>query len=544
MFQKLLLSSVLLLSPFTAFGFLGEDLGLDMYKQIDEGFYELERQQYEYELSWQGQWSIQETVTPFLNDIWVDCDISSPDDIEIMLWNTQFSAVEAIFNACSVDGQPVPNILIEAVRNELAYIKNIYRERAEQKALQGYKLARMWIYSDGSLDNSPFDLMYDLEEIDRIIFSEDIIFQDVPVSQNSDNALSDFLTENWDKKPSRAIENLVDDINQSINSSPESEDWESVPDASESVSPSEISTPLIVTPNEHNYVCLPEDANNGLGANSLNQILWNLGNLQRYRDTDFWLNTGWEDTLWDWSNAADTPRNTLPPVLSGTNYSPVTDEFGCDWFFCITVETKTSNYGTVWANPISIQSIFSKVAEHLEKPANTSLTQRKMATNNFEISSIITNLSDMFRGFGIQVQTKPVPILELAWDTDDETGPYATIHMLEEYYKNAGLDYHRQNDLDIFEGKAYETKIFQTSAWMSIVYPEVRNNELIAYQNALSENNRIFSQSLEKKILQDDTDGFIKQFSELEGFVASMEDFSISVWYLIDAMKKIPSRSS
>jgi len=51
---------------------------------------------------------------------------------------------------------------------------------------------------------------------------------------------------------------------------------------------------------------------------------------------------------------------------------------------------------------------------------------------------------------------------------------------------------------------------------MSIVYPETRNNELIAYQNALSENNRIFSQSLEKKILQDDTDGFVKQFSELE----------------------------
>jgi len=69
----------------------------------------------------------------------------------------------------------------------------------------------------------------------------------------------------------------------------------------------------------------------------------------------------------------------------------------------------------------------------------------------------------MFRGFGIQIQTKPVPILELAGDIDDESGPYATIHMLEEYYKNAGLDYHRKNDLDIFEAKAYETKIFQTS---------------------------------------------------------------------------------
>jgi len=107
--------------------------------------------------------------------------------------------------------------LIEAVRNELAYIKNTYSERAEQKAQQSYKLARMGIYSDGSLENSPFDLMYDLEEIDRIIFSEDIIFQDIPVSQNSDNALSDFLTENLDTKPNNAVESLVDDVNQVLN---------------------------------------------------------------------------------------------------------------------------------------------------------------------------------------------------------------------------------------------------------------------------------------------------------------------------------------
>lgn len=35
--------------------------------------------------------------------------------------------------------------------------------------------------------------MYDLEEIDRTIFSEDIEFEDIPTQQNSDDALDGFL---------------------------------------------------------------------------------------------------------------------------------------------------------------------------------------------------------------------------------------------------------------------------------------------------------------------------------------------------------------
>ena len=49
MVKKFILFFALILSPFSASAFLGEDLGLDLYKQIDENFDDLERQQYEYE---------------------------------------------------------------------------------------------------------------------------------------------------------------------------------------------------------------------------------------------------------------------------------------------------------------------------------------------------------------------------------------------------------------------------------------------------------------------------------------------------------------
>jgi hypothetical protein len=68
---------------------------------------------------------------------------------------------------------------------------------------------------------------------------------------------------------------------------------------------------------------------------------------------------------------------------------------------------------------MTIETVLKRAAKHLEKPANASLTQRKQTTNNFEIGSIIKDLAGMFRGFGIEVSSKPIPILELEGKNDD-----------------------------------------------------------------------------------------------------------------------------
>jgi len=101
---------------------------------------------------------------------------------------------------------------------------------------------------------------------------------------------------------------------------------------------------------------------------------------------------------------------------------------------------------------MSIEKIIARAGKHLEKPANTSLTQRKMTTNNFELGSIIKNLPDMLRGFGMEVQSKPIPILDLENENSDvpEGDIYEIENMIAAYYKNSGLDYERANDLSIF----------------------------------------------------------------------------------------------
>jgi hypothetical protein len=153
----------------------------------------------------------------------------------------------------------------------------------------------------------------------------------------------------------------------------------------------------------------------------------------------------------------------------------------------------------------------------------------------------------MLRGFWIEVQSKPIPILddiegeekdEIEWDV------YEIENLLRAYYKNNGMDYDRRNDLNIFNRQEEQTKVLQTSRWMPILYPEARVNELSRFQAALAENNRVIEQSIDKKILQDDMKDFAKQFTELEKFVAAMKDFAESISGVVWEMKRIPTRSS
>lgn len=176
---------------------------------------------------------------------------------------------------------------------------------------------------------------------------------------------------------------------------------------------------------------------------------------------------------------------------------------------------------------MAIDKILEKAAKHLEKPANASLTQKKMTTNNFEISSIIKNLPDMLRGLGAEVQTKPVPILDLESENEDTMkGDLTEIeNLICVIYKNNGFDCERQNDLGEFKNAEEEQKIFQSAAHMPITYPQIRMNELSSFQNALEENNRIISASLSQQVLYDDMKQFGDQFTELERFVLAMQDF-------------------
>jgi len=88
--------------------------------------------------------------------------------------------------------------MIEKVQNAIAYTKSSYLIRAQEKTEATYEIARVGLYSDGNIENSPFDLIFDIQEIDRVIFSEEIEYEGEESNGSDDKKYDNFFKE--DKK--------------------------------------------------------------------------------------------------------------------------------------------------------------------------------------------------------------------------------------------------------------------------------------------------------------------------------------------------------
>ncbi len=526
-----------LLFPLTSSAFLGEDLWIDLYTKVDEWFYALKQKQYENEITGQGKTTVDQIVGPILADRWLNCEIKTTAEIEELLWNTGEKQVEKILDVCWYAGEKAPTQVVEEVVQGLSYVKNTFSARADEKTNTIYDVARIGLYNDGNLENSPFDLIHDLQEIDKIIFTQEIEYEGVENDQSSDAAVDAHMENGW---------NTEDDASETPEDN--TDEWED--DTDGETSSWSVSLPEgIDTWITHSYMC-PPDNTSGLWTDDVKDILDDIENPGGYTPyVSEWTYPG--GIPWSgWGFIWDGPTASVPP--SGT-YNTITDEWGCSPkdFFCIIIEFENSNYGLTGGESMSIEKILAKAAEHLEKPANASLTQRKMTTNNFEIWSMIKNLPDMLRGFGIEVQSKPIPILdEIEWSSPDEDAPKSEVEKkLIRYYKNIGLDYKRRNDLSNFgaisrtHSSQLEQKVLNTAAYMPIEYGEQRLNELSKFQAKLSENNRIISQGTDKQIMYDDMKKFNTQFTELERFVAGIEDFVEALWWHVKRLKKIPTHN-
>jgi len=98
--------------------------------------------------------------------------------MEKLIGNTNNSEqVRNILDACGYSEENAPNQLVEEVVNTLKYTKNTFSDRASTKTNATYDIARIGLYSDGNIENSPFDLIEDLKEIDKIIFTQELEYE-------------------------------------------------------------------------------------------------------------------------------------------------------------------------------------------------------------------------------------------------------------------------------------------------------------------------------------------------------------------------------
>ena len=524
--------------------FVWDDMGLDLYKNIDSGLIKLNSQMYSYELKWaQANWKISENLNKYLVSQWIKwCsvkNISENDLEEITTWNIPL-LTQKLNKWCSKDID-----LLNQISTIVSKYSNKSKNIAKQKAKDIYNISRVWLFSNGSIKDSPFDIVKDIKDIDSIIFTQDIPYK--WVESTNDKKLWDYLqwklddlenklnwwdNDNWWIIDDEEIKNNLEDKNSNWqkNTNSWNNDWEDN------------------NKDKTKYVCPTDES--WLFDWDLNKIKnWTKNNNwpinQNYNPGVTWLWNPFSYSIWNntWLWFGEANSN-----IWKKSYKPVNDNnfFGwCKKFFCIKVEFITHKANLLmWWKTMSIEALMERSNKHLKKFVNSSLAQAKMTTNNFELGTIIKSLPDMF-SMNIIITKRPVPMLKLDFSKKSEKekhkdDPFSMSNLLMQRFKSVGLDYKRENDLSILEDNDYDFKNVSNNAELSIDELTLKNKKR---QEELQKQ-ELLDDHITKVILEtpkeDNTEWLYKEFIELERFSHQIQNYTNELYKASNKMLDIP----
>ncbi len=534
--------------------FLGSDLWLDLYKNLDEWLKSFEESQYVYELSGQEKQDISEKINTQLESENIKgCLISwiNPVTIEsIAKWNI-WDLIENLEEKeeCWYNEQTEKFDSLNATEiwqfiSEISKITSITKDKAEKKAKAIYETSRIWMYSDWDTKNSPFDLIEDISQIDEVIFSEIVEYEWDENSFLQDSArkyIWDYIIQ-WPDSPTNLIDPEEDKENQ-----PNKEDWEEL----EEVEIEEIPKEAYLNLDGNSYMCIEETNESWLSNDSLNLLNESLS-MTWSADMSFNFAYYW------WHVKLPNSNKIEIPDLNSNNYSnsyvKINDNssWGCNRFFCITIDFVVKKQKALWwyKNKKTIEWVLNESNKHLKKWANTSLAQSKMTTNNFELNLRDINMPEMFH-LWLVVMKKAPPILNLenitqkqeSWE-NQSWNSQNVLNMLRKKYKSLWLDYNNSNDIRNFLRKDEEVLSIISSIENSSTRAEKLMNE---YRESLRLESKIveYQNYEEKKEIKNNLlKDFGEKFFELEQFTSNLLEYSQNLWKLVKKLDEdIPTYS-
>lgn len=255
----------LILPKFSFGDFLSDPTWLDLYKKIDSWVYDLELKYLDKELRWWDMWwNIVDDLNKraknaWLNDTCFKWNLSVKDIKDIYNDNNSAEILSNVLKDC-FDPEEA-SIWTTTFNNYLNIVNESYEEnskKAQTKVDNIYKIWRIWMYSDWVEENSPFDLQIDLQEINSIIFEEQIKYNWV----NSTNL--------W-----RDVNNLLSWKNLNSKTNLVIEDW-------------------------NNWVCNLNDS--WLSLDSLNNVFWNINSPEETQNKKTWYQKVNDNAFWPCNN--------------------------------------------------------------------------------------------------------------------------------------------------------------------------------------------------------------------------------------------------
>lgn len=517
--------------------FLGEEIGLNLYNILDEGYGELESKNFEYELSGTDD-TIKEKINNLLelrmDFLWEDWDCIekdlAPSHIEaIAKWNIQI-LYDKLWDKCKTETNSISIATISLIKEVITDHYNSALLLANEKSSQMQKIWSLWMYSDWILENASFDLIDDLEKIDDILFASKISYNWAEYESLKDS-FDDIINEKRSKLQANTIDLWV--INESIT-------WETAV-------PQEIwwnSTNFLFDLNNseysNNYICRQENSDNWLNQEDLDNIFQSQNDSSNITSDSF-SSTGNSNS----SNSSSSSLNikNSPENIFG-NYKQINDNWSwpCSDFFCVTIDFQIHEQQLLWWwDNITLEYLLDRSSKHLRKFANSSLVWSQMTVNNWELSLKHLDLSSIFH-MSFQIQTKPVPILSLKDEDKEDSNEFKSITLLEKYYEAYNLDYKRRNDIVVFEQQQSEYKSILNSAESSISSVVEKQAELEKYLLKSAKRADLITTNIYKKWSYETLGDFWNQFIELNNFTVAIKDYSENLLNIVKAMDKIPTQ--
>ena len=589
-FLYLLIIFLLLLNPSVkqTGAFLDDDLWINLYKILDESFEDLDTKQYEYEIAWWEDKDLSKNINRILNEeleIWKDCinsDIDSKAIKRIANWD-----IYTLWKYLNEDCFEDEKITIENLNNiatKINEIDEVYIETSKDKSKKIYDISRVSLYTDWTTDNSPFDLINDLQSIADIAFNDELIYEwedSSFLSNFKDDPYMDTLASETDEEDASdfSVDKILDIIDGVVKSNDEineiSLDWilniiNDVTNTDEDeISLSQVlgiindtieedkstdynSQDDFIITNDWNIIICPDDNSVDQSWLDISEIIElkysSIENI--YNSSDVFSELDDSNEIIDDYGLYYDDKSRIPYALydadfTSSSYNNVNDssKWPCNEFFCIKINFATHNQKlfSYW-DSISLENLVNTSNGHLKKGANTSLQQAKMSTNNFELWLRDLNLPDTFHMWFV-IQKKSPPLYNLENVVDDHQKHLKiseTENMLEETYKNLWLDYSRSNDLDLIIWKDKEEKTVIDWANLAPNETAIKDRELKRIDEIVKERNDFTTKQLDKVMTAQELEKFYDQLIEIERSVWWIEDYTISLNSIIRKMREIP----
>lgn len=457
--QKLisLILVTILTIPVNAYagGYVWEAAWIDLYKTVDKGSFSIRNELMANEISWSAQ-KIANMSVNYWKYIDTSKDFTWPDLESIVYdWNT-WLLLEYIkknekwgyiewFDS---------NVAIWLTKDIFKYYDDVGKHIFD-KENKIAKIASIWLFSDWDINNSWYDLMYDLEEINKVIFSKDIPYNWVLVNDWSNDAAAIVW---WGYNslwtfPDISSEALWYAIwSNSFNPYGTIVSW-----STWSLVPVWSTTTTAQT-------TLPINQSNSCNSGSIitwtdDSLIWDivdqLSSWTNSNTTQWWewnTSESWTPTWSNWGSSKGYSSWAAWAFGWDVSWWSLFDSFECSDFICINIDMIMYTQNLLgWGKTNSIEWILTKNFKIIDKISSQSLIQSNMTKNFFSLSILKSLKLPSMVSLGVVLSWLPPPILNLQpkEKKDEDTSEFSNENILVQMFQQNGLDYKNQNDLNL-----------------------------------------------------------------------------------------------